>query len=389
MQICREQHQRKYAPERPPKPETGVEPPKKHSASLIRNKLSRTLLLGTEPNGWYVKAFLSHSSKDKAFVGEVAKVLGSAQVEYDEKTFEFTLNTRAIRQALVRSDLFVFFLSANSMASSFVAEEERTALELRAAGLIKKVLIFAIDGTSYRALPDWLREINVTLQLSTPAACARRIQAKLLELAAEDDREASLYLGREETEKELRRAVSVPPKGVPVALHIVGHHGIGRRTFLRNSLVKYYPKFFEVFLEITLRQFDGPEDLFRALYQLHVASSLEEAISEFEAFSKLAADEQVKRIANIISEMAEQGEFVLLIDEGVGGTYSDDGDYQQFIAGTLKHLEPHSRPVVGFIQSRMMPLPARANHPRSYHTFLRPLSDETVRELLRARPEIS
>jgi hypothetical protein len=107
-----------------------------------------------------LKAFLSHSSKDKYFVGQVAAALGSLQVEYDEKTFDLTLNVQAIRRSLSRSDLFVVFLSANSIGSPFVAEEERSALEARGRGLLKKVLIFAIDSTSYRALPEWLREIN-------------------------------------------------------------------------------------------------------------------------------------------------------------------------------------------------------------------------------------
>jgi hypothetical protein len=132
-----------------------------------------------------VKAFLSHSSKDKYFVRQVAASLGVPQVEYDEHTFEFSLNVEAIRRALKRSDLFVLFLSANSVTSSFVADEQRAALEARGRGIIKKVLVFAIDNTSYKALPEWLREINVVQQLSSPKACARRIQSSLIALDAE------------------------------------------------------------------------------------------------------------------------------------------------------------------------------------------------------------
>ncbi|NJO33556.1 MAG: TIR domain-containing protein [Rhodospirillales bacterium] len=115
-----------------------------------------------------MKAFLSHSSKDKYFVGQVAKALGTTQIEYDEQTFEYTLNVKAIRHALARSDLFVAFLSANSIGSSFVAEEHRAALEARGRGDLEHILIFAIDNTSYKMLPEWLREINVVQQLSSP-----------------------------------------------------------------------------------------------------------------------------------------------------------------------------------------------------------------------------
>lgn len=56
-----------------------------------------------------MKAFLSYSSKDAYFVREVTKLLGAIQCEFDEKTFDFTLNAQAIRTALVRSDIYVFF----------------------------------------------------------------------------------------------------------------------------------------------------------------------------------------------------------------------------------------------------------------------------------------
>jgi len=78
-----------------------------------------------------LRAFLSHSSKDKYFVRQVADLLGEGQCEYDEKSFEYTLNVRAIRNALARSNLFVYFLTAQSVTSSFVDEEQRTALEMR------------------------------------------------------------------------------------------------------------------------------------------------------------------------------------------------------------------------------------------------------------------
>jgi TIR domain len=111
-----------------------------------------------------VKAFLSHSSKDKHFVRAVAKNLGNLQIEYDEYTFEYALNADAIRRALARSDLFALFLSENSVSSSFVKEEIRSTLEARAKGQIKQVLIFAIDNTTYRSLPGWKPKLRAVLK---------------------------------------------------------------------------------------------------------------------------------------------------------------------------------------------------------------------------------
>jgi TIR domain len=104
-----------------------------------------------------LRAFLSHSSKDKYFVSQVASVLGPTQIEYDEQTFEFVLSVQAIRKAIARSELFVAFVSQNSLSSKFVEEEHRAALEARGRGELDKIIILTIDGTSYKALPSWLR----------------------------------------------------------------------------------------------------------------------------------------------------------------------------------------------------------------------------------------
>jgi hypothetical protein len=210
-----------------------------------------------------MRAFLSHSSKDKAFVRQVAAALGEAQCEYDENSFEYTLNVHAIRNALERCQIFVYFLSARSIASSFVKEEQRAALEKRGAGVIKRTLIMTLDETSYRALPEWLREINVVHRLSSPKLCARKIQAALVQVEAEEDNGAEIYLGREAEDAALAKALSGSPAKTPIALHAVGHYGIGRKTFLRRNLQKLFPRRFETFLEITIAANQGIEECFR------------------------------------------------------------------------------------------------------------------------------
>ena len=179
-----------------------------------------------------MKAFLSHSSKDKQFVRQVGTLLGAGQCEYDEHSFEFTLNAQAIRQALARSDIFVLFLSASSVKSSFVLEEMSTALDYRAQGKIRRVLIFAIDDTSYSALPEWLKSINVVIRASGAKVCARAIEAEMFALAAEDQKGSLIYIPRTKEERELRKALSQAPGRAPVAIHVVGHLGLGRRTLL-------------------------------------------------------------------------------------------------------------------------------------------------------------
>jgi hypothetical protein len=331
-------------------------------------------------SGGKVRAFLSHSSKDKIFVRQIANILGPLQIELDERTFEYAFNVGAIRDALTRSDLFVYFLSTNSITSNFVKEEHRAALEARGAGTLKRVLIFAIDGTSYTALPAWMQEINVVQRVGSAKTCARQIQATLLELAADEDPGLGLYLGRDADEAELRRALAVPPAKTPVFLHAVGHYGIGRRSFLRNSLQKLFPRLYITHVEVALAQYEGVEELYRHLYGLHRVSALEETLSAFSAFSEMSPAEQIQNIADIIKEMAALGEYVIIVDEG--GVYSDDGNYQKFLADLLVNLTNEGRPLLMFIQTRMMPFSVRANYPRAFHQYLKPLSNEIVGELM-------
>jgi tetratricopeptide (TPR) repeat protein len=327
-----------------------------------------------------MKAFLSHSSQDKHFVREVAKRLGNLQVEYDEYTFEFVLNAEAIRRALSRSDLFVLFLSANSVKSTFVKEEIRAALESRAKGTIKQVLIFSIDQTSYRALPDWLREVNVVQAMSNAKACARKIQATLIALDTEGSKITETYLGREDDEKDLRKALAAPPGVAPIALHAVGHFGIGRRTFLRQTLSKLFPRDFEVFVEVPLQAFEGAEELYRRLYALHTVSSLEQATQEFSKFATLSEPEKVEKIADILVALSQNHEFVIIDDQN--GAYTDEGTYHPYLELLIKAVAGSPKPILGFVQSRMMPFSVREQHKHSYHHFLRPLTDESIQELL-------
>ena len=240
-----------------------------------------------------MKAFLSHSSKDKYFVREIANSLGGALCEYDEYSFDFVLTSQAIRQAFARCDLFVLFLSANSIQSDFVSEEIRTALDMRGQGQIKKVLIISIDETSYRALPEWMQAINICARLTTTKTCARRIQTELYVLESESEKSADFYQPRDE-EAPLRAALSKPPGIAPIAVHVVGHAGLGKRTFLTKALKALYPRQIQTIIFIPLNRFEGVNEFYRRLYGYFVVSTVTETASDFDKFAQMAEVEQVE-----------------------------------------------------------------------------------------------
>lgn len=291
-----------------------------------------------------------------------------------------TLNNDAIRRSLKRSDIFVVFGSKNSINSSFVLEEERTAFELRGRGSIKSVLIFVIDDISYKELPEWLRDINIVSKVSSPAVCARKIQSELLKIDSEKRRSDDLYIGRDDDEKSLRQALAVPAQKVPLFLHAVGHPGIGRRTFIFNTLRKYYPRLYDSYVEVSVGRYDGPDALFRQLYGLTSPSTITATLEALDEFAAKDTLEQAETLAAMLAALVANGEIVLVNDDN--GVYDEEGDYQPYLKGVLDRLSQFDRPIVGIVQTRMMPAAKRAHYKRSYYRNLRALSDKAVHELL-------
>lgn len=328
-----------------------------------------------------MKAFISHSSKDKHFVRPIADELGEMRCEFDEYTFEYTLNAQAIRSALKRCDLFVFILSKNSINSAFVHEELRTTLEKRASGRITDVIIFAIDETSYTELPEWLRDLNVVHRLRSPKQVATRIDARLTEIALQGGEISDFYFGRAEEEKEIRQIFARPRKESALAIHVVGHSGVGRRTFLRNALKTAAPRHYSSFLEIEIDEYDSVDEVYRKLYELMEVFNPLTAGQHFEGFGQLSMPEKAQLTAKYLLEMADSEIFPIFIDDH-GDTFQDNGDYQAYLPLVIDKLADRSRPIFGIVQSRMMKRTFKQSYPRSAHISVGALSDETVFELM-------
>jgi hypothetical protein len=90
-----------------------------------------------------MKAFLSHSSKDKPLVEAVFEDLGAANCIYDAESFEEgKTSAEKIFGTLDEADLFVLFVSANSLASHWVKHELLVAHNSVAKGRIKGFQVF-------------------------------------------------------------------------------------------------------------------------------------------------------------------------------------------------------------------------------------------------------
>jgi tetratricopeptide (TPR) repeat protein len=212
-----------------------------------------------------------------------------------------------------------------------------------------------------------------------PKPAHEKFKPPLYDWKSKIDSGNDIYIGREIEDAALRKAISGAPAKTPMALHAVGHFGVGRKTYLKNNLHKLFPRRFETFVEISIGQNQGIEEFYRQIYDLTVVSSLENTIRDFGDFATAKPTKQVERIVSLIYILINAGEFLIITDDG--GVYTDDGDYQPHIKSVLNAIDGRGLPVFGVVQTRMMPAKMKLINTRVYHQYISTLSDENTRQL--------
>lgn len=193
------------------------------------------------------KVFLSHSSKDKEhFVAEVAKRLKRNNVIYDEYSFEEGGKTLTeIINGLDVSDLFVFFISDNSLNSEWVKIEVSDLKQRLDDGKIKKFYPVIIDNSinyTDSRIPDWMKNEYNIQPIMRPSVVVERIRDKLIEIDynryPKNKELSSLFVGRNGEMEIFEERVDSYDKKMPTSIIISGLNHIGRRTFMFNALKK-------------------------------------------------------------------------------------------------------------------------------------------------------
>ena len=109
------------------------------------------------------KIFLSHSSKNKDYVRPIFEYFGGDRCVFDEMTFEIGMQTlKEIFKGIDDTDIFVFFISNDSLESDWVKEEIYHAQENLNNDNKKLSQIFPIiidDSITYvdKRIPDFLK----------------------------------------------------------------------------------------------------------------------------------------------------------------------------------------------------------------------------------------
>ncbi|CAK7052098.1 TIR domain-containing protein [Tissierella carlieri] len=268
-----------------------------------------------------MRVFLSHSSKDKGhYISKVASIIGKDRIVYDELTFEEGLKSiDEINRTLKISDLFVVFLSENSINSDWVQHELFQAHKLlKEKDKLKQIYPIIIDNrikhTDHR-IPDWLYENNLQLVIS-PKKAASLILQRLRELSYRQhprlEEKEKIFVGRNEIIDKIEMRINDFERGVPFAIFASGIQNVGRKKSMYHSLIKtnlIKPSYKLPIIELSSHE--SIEDLILKIDDLGMTEPVKR-----DGLLKLTIEEKVKILEIQIRELKDENQRIFIEDNG-------------------------------------------------------------------------
>lgn len=267
------------------------------------------------------KAFLSHSSKDKNLVSKIAIQLGKNKCHYDSLTFEAGQKTiEEIFKGLENTDIFVLFISNDSLNSEWVQKEISKAKRLSSADVIDRIFPIIIDKTISHndpRIPDWIKKPYNIRNLDNEVLILKKIRQFLRE---SDFRKFEhlrnlndLFVGRHELLRDFeRKLVNIDDQKPAVIIASSFFDGIGRRTFLKNGLIK--TNTIDKWYEPTPMTMGAKESIEDFIIKLSFIKADDEAFKHNMMQEELAT--KIKLAQNLIKKFVDNNEILSIVDEG-------------------------------------------------------------------------
>lgn len=268
------------------------------------------------------KVFLSHSSKNKWYVRQIADRLKRDAIEYDEYTFDEGVKTLdEVYSALDSTGIFVLFLSKNAFQSIWVQKEIVRASEYILNGKINRFLPIVIDtDIKYDSpeVPTWMSDAYNLKLVSKPTMAygmIRRIMLTVyMDLYPEVRASDRQFAGRNNEVREFESAYRNPDREKPVCCMVSGLPSIGRRTFLKYSLTKVNVlRNGGGISEISLNKACSIDALIERVC-LYAGLNLAKEVKQSLAVTSM--DEKVLLATKYIEELSSQKQTLLIIDSG-------------------------------------------------------------------------
>jgi Flp pilus assembly protein TadD len=303
-----------------------------------------------------MKAFLSHSSKDKGFVEAVSNMLRPGSFELDSLTFDKgMLNSQSIISSLKRCDLFCLFLSSNSVVSPYVDFETLLGIDFLASGKVGRFLAICLDDEAFAKASANVRFFNIVRKGLEPENTALLIQGHLISAAERSAAYSHPFIGREDELVELERQISDHRRPPSRALYISGNFGSGRRTIAQKFYEHQFPNVGRSFPTISLDSFAGLEELYRKiLATLRPTITASALLRHVQSFTIAPVEEKRRLVAQLINSLLPANEATFLMDKG--GVLTDAGEFTVELEEVISHLEARPHPPAIIVSPRMVPM---------------------------------
>ena len=267
------------------------------------------------------KAFLSHSSKDKILVEKIAIQLGKNNCHYDKFTFDAgNLTLDEIFKGLSDTDVFVLFISKTALESLWIKKEITEAKALSTDKRIDRIFPIIIDKSidhNDKRIPNWIRKPYNLKYFDNEVIILKKIRQLLRESNFKQFahlREINdLFVGRNDIMQEFERKIVNIDNSKPTCIIASSFfEGMGRRTFLRNGLIKtrVIDKWYEP-VPISIGAKESIEDF---LYKLNFVEISPEIFQK--NFSTEELQDKIKLGREYIKKFSETGEILFVVDEG-------------------------------------------------------------------------
>jgi len=327
-----------------------------------------------------MRAFLSHSSKDKGYVERVAELLKPGTYELDSETFDAgLLNSMVISDALKRCDLFVLFLSEDSVIAPYVEFEVLLGTELFARGQVRRFLAICIDEGAFSKASENVKLFSIVRRVSTEETAAWLVQGALVAAASTESQFSHPFIGREDSLKELESQVIDPARPPQKALYVSGNFGTGRRTLVKKFFQNQYPQVGLAFPSIKVEELDGLDEIYRkTLAAVRPAMTANELSTRLRAFGAAEKIEKARQIAALLNSLIAARESSFILDSG--GILDDSGTLHPEVSLILDNLDARPHPPVSIISPRMVPFKARRSENDTAYCAVKSLArEEAVR----------
>lgn len=298
------------------------------------------------------RAFLSHSSNEKALVNRVARHFTAARVVVDSVNFEDAKSTvEEILTHLRGASVIGLFLSKASLDSNWVQFELSQALHRLGSDFIE-VVAYTIDDLSRDKLPEWLRRYTIH-RTNSPLRIAETIEGVLQALDQLDGYAKTFFVGRHEQQDNLLRAVSPIAAPAPSVIFLGGVEGIGKKTLLSKVIQDALGEALKTSrVKITLPDEGGLIEFFEMLTDYQSSASFGEVQAQLDDFRLSDENARIGKVVNLIK--ASNDERLLVTIVGRFGLVTEEGDIQPWLRNVIRELPRGRLPFLAVCSSRMV-----------------------------------